>query len=303
MSPPLTEAALAVALALALAGLASAGDPPSAAREVVRRLRAGEAFGGDATAFLGSDGRVDPGALDLLVAALRETTEDPRGEVARALVAVGRAADPLRARGGDAIRDPRVVAALVDPGLAHADSAKETCLDALVKSVPPALVAPHGAALAACLRQSPDPTVALALARARPADGRAILEAVAKADPTFAATHEVELARAALGDVGREQAIVEAFRACTDPTKESALARDLGVVGTRAALEALARALRTTLIVERGNRRRSVRLEVIAALRLAFPDEPGALLGQDPRRLGVRGRRAVRWATVRNGVE
>lgn len=284
-----------------LAREAAAQDPSSAAREVVARLRAGDPFQGDVRPLLDRSGALDDATLALLVGALRETQDDPRAEVARALIAAARAADPLAPRGGEALRDARVIGALVDPGLSRADGAKELCLEALLRSVPPAALAPHGGALAASLQAGPDPTVALVLAKARPSGGLGALEAAARADPTFGASPEVALAGAALGDVERERALIAAFEAAADPRRKRELAQDLGLVATPAALRALGAALRTPLVEASLSDRRSVRLDVLSALRLTFPDEPalfGHLIRDDAgyeaaerfveRRLGVR---------------
>ncbi len=262
---------------LTMTAPARAQEPPPAALEAVARLREGAPFQGDVRPFL-AEGALEPGALALLVRSLGALEDDPRAEVARALIAAARAADPLAARGGEALRDARVIAALVDPGLRRADGAKELCLDALLRSTPPALLAPHGAALAASLRDAPDPTVALVLAKAKPEGGLAVLEAACGADETFAAAPEVELARAGLGDVARERALVERFEATDDAARKRELARALGLVATRPALAALGRALRTPLVEDRPSVRRSVRLDVLEALRLTYPDEP-ALFG------------------------
>lgn len=267
--------ALPLLTLFALGSAASAQDP---ARDAVARLRAGEPFQGDVRPFIAPDGALAPGALDLLVRSLRDAEDDPRAEVARALIAAARKADPLATRGGEAIRDARVIAALVDPGLARADGAKELCLEALLRSVPPALLAPHGPALIASLRAGPDPTVAIVVAKAKPPGGRAAIDAAAAADVTFAATPEVDLARAALGDAARERALIEAFEAAAEPSAKREQARALGLVATPAALQALGRAVRTPLVDASLSRRRSVRLDVLDALRLTYPAEP-ALFG------------------------
>lgn len=268
------QAWLAAALAAMLTPMSSIAQEPTLAEREVARLRAGEKFFGDGADLLGSDGRLDEPTLALFVAALRDTDDDPRAEVARALVTVARRADPLSARGGQAIRDVRVIDALVDPGLARRGGAKEVCLDALLLSVPPALLAPHGAALVASLRAAPDPTTALVIARVKPAGGLEALEAVARDNAVFGRSREVALARAALGDLDRERALIAAFRAEQDPAAKADQASDLGLVGTPAALVALGEAVRTPLVISSMSSRRSVRVAVLGALRRAFPEEP-----------------------------
>lgn len=248
---------------------------PPATRQIIEGLRTGETYrGNDSDPFV-IEGRIDGPALELLIQTFRDSTGDPRGELAHLLVAVGKAGDELRPKGGDALRDPRVISALVELGLARQDGAKETCLSALIQSVPPALVAPHGDALAASLAASPDQTTAMAVAKAKPKGGLAALEKAIKSAPWIGKTREAELLRAALGDAALEKKLLAAFAAEKSPEKKARLARELGLVGTPATLKALGAELRSPVVYETPSSvARSQRLDILPALQLAFPEEP-----------------------------
>lgn len=266
---------LAVILAAAATGGSSSPMVPPAARAVVERLRAGGQYGGNDPDSFVAGGKIDGAALDLVIAAFKESTGDSRGELAHLLVGVGRAGDESRPRGADALREPKVISALVVHGLSRTDPAKETCLDAMIKHVPAALLAPHGDALAASLAAGPDQTTALAVAKAKPKSGLAALEKAAAKTKWFRESREAELLRAALGEGIAEGKLLAAFNGEKDPVKKRGLARELGLVGTPAALKALGAALRTPVVYETPSAiAYSQRLDILAALQPAFPDEP-----------------------------
>jgi len=261
--------------AAATGGSTTSSTVPPAARAIVEKLRAGDPYGGnDADPFV-EDGKIDDAALALLIDAFRNSSGDPRGELAHALVNVGKAGDEARPRGADALRDPRVITAMVVHGLSKTDGAKETCLDAMIKNVPAALLVPHGDALAASLSAGPDQTTALAVAKAKPASGLAALDKAAKATKWFRDSREAELLRAALGEGRAEGKVIAAFNGEKDPVKKRAFARELALVGTPATLKTLGSALRTPVVYETPSAvAYSQRLDILAALQIAYPDEP-----------------------------
>ncbi|MCO5170752.1 MAG: hypothetical protein M9894_30865 [Planctomycetes bacterium] len=263
------------------------------------RLR-GDRFRGDVSAFV-EGGRPSPPALARAARALREERGDVREEVARLVVALGTKTDPLHAQGAQVIRDPDVVAALVADGLAVADPAKDVVLDALRLHVPAPLLRPHAAALLEDLRRAPDASMLLVLARVKPPEGAAALEALVEREPAWEREPELRLARAALGDARLEEQVVDAFLAATDPDRKVALARDLGRVATERALKALASELRTDLIVREAYTERSARLDILEALVPSFLEEPALL----PHRIldDEDYARAEAWAERRFGVQ
>jgi len=156
---------------------ADAPDARPEIRELVEKIRAGRTFyGNDVDVLLAPNGRLEPATVALLAKGLAEAGSDPRQELALALVLSAQRADPLRNQGREAILDQGVVDALAGPGISKTDPAKETCLWALVQSAPPRLVALRGAELLASLKAHPDPTTALAVAKAKPAGALETIE-------------------------------------------------------------------------------------------------------------------------------
>jgi hypothetical protein len=293
-------ARLSVALALALAAGARAqeGEGMDRVEAALSALR-GDRFRGDVTPFV-EGGRAEAAALERVARALREERGETREEVARLVVALGVKTDPLAAQGAQVIRDERIVAVLVKDGLARADPAKDVALDALRLNVPVALLRPHTAALLEDLRRAPDASMLLVLARLKPAEAPAALDALEEREPAWATEAEMALARIALGDVEREQALVDEFEGTLDPDRKAALARDLGRIATEGALRALAASLRSDLIVRGPYDYRSVRLDILGALVPSFLEEPALL----PHRI-VRDddyARAEAWAERRFGI-
>lgn len=293
--------ALAALLALLLGGAARAqqeGRGMDGVEAALARLRE-DRFRGDLSAFV-QEGRVRPAALARAAQALREERGEAREEVARLVVALGTETDPLRARGALVVRDPSVVAVLVTDGLLLADPAKDVVLDALRLHVPAPLLAPHTAALLEDLRRAPDASMLLVLARLKPPEGAAALEALLKREPAWEREPETRLARAALGDERLEEELVDAFLAATDPERKVALARDLGRVASERALRALASELRTDLVVREAYTERSARLDLLEALVPSFLEEPALL----PHRIlsDEDYGRAEAWAEQRFGI-
>lgn len=242
------------------------------AAEQIDKVRRGEAAGVDASAFV-KGGAVDPAALALLVRALRDAEGSPREQLVDALVEVGRAADPLGSRGYPLIRSPEVIAAFVDPGLAAHGRARDAALQALAGNVPPALLAPHGKALAADLKRWPDDLALVVVAKAKPPEARPVVDAL-KGSNDLGDALELKVAQAALGDAGAEDELVKPFLETMDPEEKMDRAKPLGQAGTPGTLKALAGEMRTPLVYEMtGTFRKSVRLAIMEALAYNFPDQ------------------------------
>ena len=199
----------------------------------------------------------------------RKAPEEERERLVNGLADVGRLGDPLHQQGVKLLRDPGAIAVLVEEGLKRAGTARDAALDALLEGVPPPMLKPHGQALAADLKARPGTTALLVAAKAKPAEARPVVEALAPGDEA------VEIARAALGDAAVEQRFIREFLDAREPKRKAALSKTLGHVGTPAALKALASEMRTDLVVEMPRvLRRSVRVDIVAALSFAFPDKP-----------------------------
>jgi hypothetical protein len=233
----------------------------------VERIRQGERVEGDVEVFL-KDGKLSPEAAAIFASALGKEPEPVRECLVKGLAEVGRLRDPLHQPGVKLLRDAGVIAALVEEGLKRPGTARDAALGALLEGVPPEMLKPHGEALAADLKARPGTTALLVVAKAKAAAARPVVEALEPRE------EEAEIARAALGDSAVEQRFIREFLEARDPERKAALAKTLGHVGTPAALKALASEMRTEMVVEMPMvARRSVRVDIVAALSFAFPDK------------------------------
>ena len=123
------------------------------------------------------------------------------------------------------------------------------------------------------LERFPDNTTLLLVAKAKPEAALPVVKELART-PRWAKVENVQIALAALGDKAAEDRFVESFLTTQDPSQKAKLAKSLGYIGTNSALRALASQMRTNLVVEMPRvLRRSVRLDIMAALSYNFPDK------------------------------
>ena len=239
----------------------------------LERFRQGEQFRGSVDVYV-TNGHPDPKALELLKEALHTEPETVREQVVKILVAIGKQTDPLHPKGGNIIRNRTILAILIDSGLARPGTVRDYCLEALLRSVPSALLKEHGATLTENIKQWPDATGLLVLAKAKPQEAVPFINELMQS-PDWIDTRETSIAGAALGDSKVEQKFITEFLGTTNPEQKAALARDLGFIGTQPALYALAGEMRTNLIIEMPMvSLRSVRVDIMAALSYVFPDKP-----------------------------
>ena len=238
----------------------------------IQSLRAGDSAVGDIRAFV--DGaRLSAAASALFRAALQEGSDVERKRLVHALEAIGQRLDPLFERGSILVRDAACIALLVDPGLAVMGQARDTAIDVLLTCVPTQLLQPVGQKLVEHLRAHPDDLSLRLIAKARLPAAR-IEIAKLMTMPQRAVSESVKLAYAALGNATVEQEFIQAFLSTHDAAEKARTARLLGYIGSPNALKALAREMRCELVVATpGVMRRSVRLDIIAALRMSYPDK------------------------------
>src|SRR5262249_2186957 len=128
--------------------------------------------------------------------------------------------------------------------------------------------------LTANLQQWPDTTLLLVIAKAKLQEAAPVVEALGRR-PEWSHEEARLIAQAALGDQAVEQRFVRAFLETQDAEQKAPLAQTLGFIGTHTALAAVASELRTDLVLEMPMvMRRSVRLNLIAALSYNYPDQP-----------------------------
>jgi len=247
-----------------------AGNLPEI-KEQIKKFRAGEEFNGDASAYI-VKGQPDSDALRQLREALAKEDDAVREQIFRLIAEIGKRVDPLYEKGGDLIRDRSIINILVNDGLSQTGSAMEFCLDQLQYSVPPAILHDYGEALTGRLRQSPDATLLLVIAKAKPAEAREAVDKLME-NPGWAKELETRIASAALGNKEIETEFIKTFLETSDPEEKADYARFLGFIGTPGALKALASEMRTDMVLQMtGVSRRSVRIFIIEGLKYNYPD-------------------------------
>ena len=260
---------------LAAAQKSRSGRRPtmSVAQSYIDFFRRGQDFRPPASAFFAT-GALAEQELEPLAAALRTESDRIREQIVFLLADVGRRADPLFAEGGQIIRHPRVISILVADGLARPDSGRDAALDTLQKLVPASHLQPHKAALVEDLKKYPDTTALLLIAKAKPPEAAPVVRQLL-GSPRWSREQATAVAAAALGDQSFEKDFTEPFVPTQDPREKARLARALGWIGTHSALTALASQMRTDLIYEVPRAfRRTLRLDIMAALSYNFPDQP-----------------------------
>lgn len=239
----------------------------------ITKIRGGESVRGDIQVFL-AGGKLSPEAKEQFVAALRQAPEPQRERLVKALLAIGRMADPAYQPGGMLLRDPGVIEVLATEGLSKPSTARDATIEALLNYVPVELLTPHGAAILGSLKASPDADSFLLVAKAKPAGARGVVVDYA-ADASWGKEEAVHIAMAAFGDTAEEQKIIKRFVDAPNPEEKGKRARALAEVGTTTSLRALASEMRTDAIYEmKMTMERSIRVDIVAALSFAFPDKP-----------------------------
>lgn len=236
-------------------------------------FRHGEDFRPPSSGFIADD-RPDTHAIAELGEAMAIETAAVREQLVALLVDIGLQLDPLREAGTEALRVPQIIELLAGPALTTSDLGSEAAMDALRKLVPARDLARHAAAFVAALVRAPSDEGFLLVAKVKPAQLRAEVDALATA-PDWLSSESAQIARAALGARDVEDSfLATADRATTGPALARALA-SLGLIGTPRSLRAIALQLRTPLTITiPGAFERSVRLNALEALLYNFPEEP-----------------------------
>jgi hypothetical protein len=237
----------------------------------ITALRAGARLPDDLSPWL-DQGRLSEASGTRFEAALLQSSEPEREALVRALLALGRRLDPLAGPGITLLREERVIALLAGPALKWIGAARDVAIEALLGSVPLPLLAPHGAALAADLRVHADASILQLVAKAKPAEAKALVQAMA-AQAGAAADEPLRIASAAFGDARVEADFIARFESTRDAVEKGRLAFVLATMATPRSLQSLAAAMRTDLVVEMPMvMRRSVRTDIVAALSFVHPD-------------------------------
>jgi hypothetical protein len=270
-----------VMVAIAVTALLSGEHPAAAgggkimsqaAEAAIVRFRKGERYQPPPTAFFTGE-KLLVEELEPFGPALRREAALVREQIVRLLADAGKRSDPLYQAGGQMIRQPRIIEMLAVDGIVHEDLGREAALVALLQYAPAELLKPYGKALTNDLKERPGTTAFLLIAKAKPPEAVPVVRKLMAA-PRWPKELNARVAAAALWDKEIEKEFLDAFRETADPKEKARMAKVLGWIGTDAALRTLADAMRTDLVIEMPRvSRRSVRLDVLAALCHNFPDQ------------------------------
>jgi hypothetical protein len=240
--------------------------------ELIEKFKVGEEFNGDCTPWL-KDGKPVPDGVEALADALGSDSEFVQEQAAIALIDIGKNSDPLAAEGGDLLRDPSIIKALLKHGISRENPTRDRILDVCVNAVPADHLKPHAAVLVDNLIKSPDDGILLAIAKAKPGKAKDVLEKMLLS-PNWANNESALVAAGALGDEKAERYLTDKFLKATEPDEKIHFAKLLGYMGTRNAGVVLASEMRTDMIKLMPRvYTRSVRLDIVNALHLMHPDK------------------------------
>ena len=140
----------------------------------------------------------------------------------------------------------------------------------LVEYVPATYIKVHAAELLKATKEGKLQN-ALLLGKTGAEEG---LELVAKGGKLWSVDDVAARAAAAkLGDTAISRSFVEAYQQEKDGRKKACLAKTLGYIGDATCVLALARDMRTPIVYDAGGWRRSLRVDIVAALGEVYPQE------------------------------
>jgi hypothetical protein len=222
-------------------------------------------------------GQAEPSSLVRLADELGTGSAFVRQNIVALLVDVGLQTDPGRPDGTEALRDPRIIEILVQPGFSKRDAAREAAMEALRKLARPADLVQHAGAIARALEEKPTEDALLLVAKAKAVAAKPFVETLAPT-PSWNGNVAARITLAALGDKAVEAEFVRSA-AEAHTARDSQMFMDalgpLAMIGTRTSLIAIAGYLRTPLTFLVPNAlEKSLRLNVLDALRYDYPDNP-----------------------------
>jgi hypothetical protein len=169
------------------------------------------------------------------------------------------------------VRDESTISILMTKFLKGKGDVQERCYEILHRQVPGDLLLPHTEKLLQELERRHFESLIDLLAKAKPHDALERIRSVfSKRNQTKSLP--AQIAMAALGDGKIEQVLIQDFLQEKDPREKISKGNQMADIGTPASIYALASEMRTPLVsVITGALARSVRIELIPALRFALP--------------------------------
>lgn len=250
-------------------------EPINAARGYVAAFNNGASFTGPAKGML-VNGQTDTEALDFLKKSLFAGNAEVRENIINLLVDIGLQIDsPSSRQGLEVIHDQEILKIIVEGGFAKDDLGRQRSVDALRKLGIEKDLHQFSAVFLAALDQ-PTQDLFLLIAKTKVLAATDKIRELVFSD-RWRDTEEVKIASAALGN----PILATEFIAKTKEAAETAdiekfrhFLGTLSLIGTYETLQAIAGYLRTPLIEDvKGAYRKTMRLNVLEALRYNFPDQ------------------------------
>jgi len=170
---------------------------------------------------------------------------------------------------------------LIGPAFSKTDNARNVAMTMLSQFASPTTLSPYGDIFTMALKEEPTEYALLLAAKAKPADAWEEVDRLSQlpewnieGDPKRTA---IRIARAALGDKDIEDEYIAELAREEHAGNAKKMAKtlfSLARIGTRSSLQAICQRMRSPLMTYDCpvTYKNSVRLEVIAALRYAFPE-------------------------------
>ncbi len=240
--------------------------------ERIKEFREGKRFRGPVDEYI-ANGQPMLEVMNRLNRALVEEPDEVRKEVFRMIIALGKRIDPIFDKGGDLIRDRNIIGLLIDKGLSGQDEIRDMCLETLQQSVPGPILKDFAPKIVPNAQKWPDRIANLIIAKAKMAGAKNFIDSLCEKS-AGAEDQSCFIAKAALGDTIVENDFIRKFQKTTDPQEKAQSALDLGYIGTKTALTALAGEMRTELVIEMPQvMRKSVRIFIVEALHYNYPEK------------------------------
>jgi hypothetical protein len=227
-----------------------------------------------------SDGKPDAAAVELFGQKLEKARADVSAKIVELLANLGRQTDPLRARGADVLRHPKIVELLArTASRRRSDAGREAAMDRLRTFSTTSDLLPFHEGFTQALASEPTDEAFLLVAKIKSADAKDVVERLATS-AAWKTNQTARIARAALGVGGgaeietKELERLAAAEAAGNGDQFAETIHTLGMVGTRRSLAAVALRLRTPLTIAMPNAERTGRIDVLDALRYNYPDHP-----------------------------
>ena len=264
---------LPVVIWIASSDASRAAAMPRRVHDYIAAFEKGEDFQPPSTDLI-VNGQPEAASLQVLAQALDSKPAEVREQIVLLLVDLGLRTDPLTAAGAEVLRHKEIIRILVEHALQPADLGREAAMDALRKLVRSEDLAPYGDRFTKELRAAPSQEAFLLVAKAKARSAAGLVETLVHA-PAWADVEAARVAHAALGDTATEDEFLARGQAASTGQDLARALAPLALIGTERSLKAVAQRLRSPLIITLpGAHDKSVRLDVLDALRYNYPDEP-----------------------------